>query len=76
MLVIKFWLVTPLLSAGFPLFYDCRTLNGSSGCPVVKVADGKLQVVAIHRGLLQGTFYNCSTSFTDVFSHINDKEGN
>ena len=66
-----------LLCVGFMMFYDCRTFNGSSGSPVVKVVDGKLQVVAIHRGILDSTYYNCSTLFSAVFSHLHfdDKEG-
>ena len=59
------------------MFYDCRTFNGSSGSPVVKVVDGKLRVMAIHRGILQGTYYNLATVFSDVFSHVHsdDKKG-
>ena len=52
------------------MFYDCCTFNGSSGSPVVKVVGGKLQVVAIHRGGLHGTYYNLSTLLSDVFSHV------
>ena len=59
------------------MFYDCCTFNGSSGSPVAKVVGGKLQVVAVHRGLIQTTYYNCSTLFASIFSHVgfDDKEG-
>ena len=59
------------------MFYDCCTFNGSSGSPVLKVVEGKLQVVAIHRGFLHGTFYNLATLFSDLFSHLHfdDKKG-
>ena len=67
----------PLNFAGFLVLYDCCTFNGSSGSPVVKVVDGKLQVMAIHRGLIHTTYYNCSTLFASVYSHVgfDDKEG-
>ena len=59
------------------MFYDCCTFNGSSGSPVLKVVEGKLQVVAVHRGALHGTFYNLATFFSDVFSYLrfDDKKG-
>ena len=37
------------LNAGFFVFYGCATYNGSSGSPVLKVVDGALRVVALHR---------------------------
>ena len=59
------------------MFYDCYTFNGSSGSPVVKVVDGKLQVVAIHRGVLHKAYYNMASCFSDVFSYLrfDDKKG-
>ena len=61
----------------FLMFYDCKTFSASSGSPVLKEVDGKLQVVAIHRGFLNGTYYNLSTRFSDVLNYVgsNDKKG-
>ena len=59
------------------MFYDCCTCGGSSGSPVLKVVDGKLRVVAIHRAYLRGTCYNSATLFSAIFSHaeFDDKKG-
>ena len=66
-----------LIFTGFLMLYDCCTFNGSSGSPVVKVVDGKLQVVAVHRGVIRTMYYNFSTLFTSIFSHVgfDNKEG-
>lgn len=50
------------------MFYGCATCGGSSGSPVLKVVDGELRVVAVHRGYLQG-FLNFGTCFSAILSH-------
>ena len=57
-----------LLSLGFLLLYDCETYGGSSGSPVVKVVNGKLQVVGMHCGVLEYK-YNFGLLFTAILSH-------
>ena len=58
----------------FLMLYDCKTFHASSGSPVLKVVDGKLQVVAIHRGFLHGTYYNLSSRFSDVLNYISSTD--
>ena len=62
---------------GFLMLYDCKTFNGSSGSPVLKEVNGELQVVGIHRGILNETYYNISTLFSEVYKYVNsdDKKG-
>ena len=50
------------------MLYDCQTYGGSSGSPVVKVVNGKLQVVGVHRGVIENT-YNCGSLLTAILSH-------
>ena len=59
------------------MLYDCKTFEASSGSPVLKEVNGKLQVVGIHRGPLRETYYNSSTHFSDILNYIdsNDKKG-
>ena len=57
-----------LFTSGFLLLYDCETYGGSSGSPVVKVVNGKLQVVGLHRGIIENK-YNFGSLLTAILSH-------
>ena len=63
--------------AGFFVFYGCATCEGSSGSPVLKVVDGKLKVVALHRACGEKNL-NYGSLFSAVLSHAHliDGDGN
>ena len=54
---------------GFLAFYDSSTFNGSSGSPVVKVVDGKLQVVGLHRFRAINEKCRAGTIFGEILRH-------
>ena len=54
---------------GHLLFYSCDTDGGSSGAPVFKVANKRLQVLALHRGSWEGVKFNFGTLITEVLRH-------
>ena len=62
---------------GFLVFYGCATYKGSSGSPVLKVVDGTLKVVALHRGC-QAKYLNYGSLFSEVLFHAagRDSAGN
>ncbi|XP_065890663.1 uncharacterized protein [Dysidea avara] len=54
---------------GFLAFYDCSTFSGSSGSPVVKVVNGKLKVVALHRFRTINEKSRAGSIFTEILRH-------
>lgn len=57
------------------MYYQCDTYNGSSGSPVMKVVNRKLQVVALHRGC-ERKHLNYGSLFAAVLKHVNGEGGN
>jgi len=57
------------LHIGFLAFYDSSTFNGSSGSPVVKVVEGKLQVVALHRFRTINQKCRAGSILTEILRH-------
>ena len=60
---------------GSLVYYQCETHNGSSGSPVMKVVNGTLQVVALHRGC-EKKYLNYGSLFAAVLKHANGEGGN
>jgi len=55
------------------LIYSSETAGGSSGGPILKAVDGKLKIVGIHRGGLEGQF-NVGSKLDDILQSISGRQ--
>lgn len=64
-------------TTGFYIYHGCETFQGSSGSPILKVVNGNLRVVALHRGGVTANL-KYGTDFKAVLHHTKlvDGEGN
>ena len=57
------------------MYYGCATYEGSSGSPVLKIVDGKLRVVALHRASVQEKNLHYGSLFSSILDHAFLVEG-